>query len=392
MNHYKYLIIGGGITADSAAKGIRQMDKSGTIGLLSSETFPPYNRPPLSKKLWLGDAEESIWRPTTDYDVEVHLNCTATSINVAAKIVEATKGNVFTYDKLLIATGGILNTLPYKVQGINYFRYLSDYYNLRKQTESGDNFTVIGGGFIGSEIAAALTMNHKKVTLIFPEKYIGERIYPVDLGMFLNSYFKEKGAEVMNKDGITSIENAGSGYIVKTKSGKSIVSDGIIAGVGIKPDTSLAASAGIKISNGIEVNENLATSQPDIYAAGDVAEFYSPLLDKRQRLEHEDNANNMGETAGKNMAGAGIPYHYQPFFYSDLFDLGYEAVGELNPSFETVSQWKIPFREGVVYYLKEGRVRGVLLWNTWGQVDNARELIADKKTYNTNSVLNKLPA
>ena len=119
-----------------------------------------------------------------------------------------------------------------------------------------------------------------------------------------------------------------------------------------------------------------ARASPDIYAAGDVANFFSPALEKRLRVEHEDNANTMGREAGRAMAGKASPYHHLPFFYSDLFDLGYEAVGELDPRLETVADWKEPHREGVVYYLREARVRGVLLWNVWGQVEAARQLIA----------------
>jgi 3-phenylpropionate/trans-cinnamate dioxygenase ferredoxin reductase subunit len=119
---------------------------------------------------------------------------------------------------------------------------------------------------------------------------------------------------------------------------------------------------------------------PGIFAAGDVANFFNPALGLNIRVEHEDNANTMGETAGRNLAGEQVPYNHLPFFYSDLFDLGYEAVGELDAGQETVADWKEEFREGVVYYLKEKRVRGVLLWNTWGKVDAARGLIADGRT------------
>lgn len=136
------------------------------------------------------------------------------------------------------------------------------------------------------------------------------------------------------------------------------------------------------------VNELLQTSHPDIYAAGDVADFFSPALDMRIRREHEDNANVMGERAGKNMAGEEEPYHHLPFFYSDLFELGYEAVGELDSRLEIVEDWKEEFREGVVYYLQNQRVRGVLLWNTWGQVENARALIAGKEIFDRKLLAN----
>jgi NADPH-dependent 2,4-dienoyl-CoA reductase/sulfur reductase-like enzyme len=162
---------------------------------------------------------------------------------------------------------------------------------------------------------------------------------------------------------------------VKTTRGDEIPVDVIVAGLGIQPNVDIAEQAGVHVENGIVVDEMLRTNVPDIFAAGDVANFYNPQLGTRIRVEHEDNANSMGAAAGKSMAGQGAPYTHLPFFYSDLFQLGYEAVGELDPRLETEADWKDPFREGVVYYLKDGRVRGVLLWNTWGQVDNARALI-----------------
>jgi NADPH-dependent 2,4-dienoyl-CoA reductase/sulfur reductase-like enzyme len=140
------------------------------------------------------------------------------------------------------------------------------------------------------------------------------------------------------------------------------------------------------VDNGIVVDEHLQTSTPDIYAAGDVANFFNPALGTRMRVEHEDNANTMGRAAGRAMAGVTEPYTHLPFFYSDLFELGYEAVGELDSRLETFSDWKQPFREGVVYYLKEGRVRGVLLWNTWGQVDAARALIAERGPFSAKNL------
>ena len=150
----------------------------------------------------------------------------------------------------------------------------------------------------------------------------------------------------------------------------------MVAGLGIQPSVELAEQAGLNVDNGIVVDAHCRSSHPSIFAAGDVANFHNPALDARMRVEHEDNANTMGKVAGENMAGQATPYDHLPFFYSDLFDLGYEAVGDLDARLETFSDWKVPFREGVVYYLKGGRVRGVLLWNTWGQVDAARALIA----------------
>ena len=144
--------------------------------------------------------------------------------------------------------------------------------------------------------------------------------------------------------------------------------------------------------NGIRVNASLRSSHPDIYAAGDVASFHNPALDQWLRVEHEDNANTMGRMAGRAMAGESIAYDHLPSFYSDLFELGYEAVGEVDSRLETVADWKEPHREGVIYYLKAGRVRGVLLWNVWEQVDAARRLIAEPGPFRAADLKGRLPA
>lgn len=391
MEHFTYLIIGGGMTADSAVKGIRQKDKSGTIAIISHEIHTPYDRPPLSKALWKGEKEETIWRKTEEHNVILFLSATAKALDVKNKVVTDGIGAKYSYDKLLLATGGKVNRLPFDVEGINYYRTYDDYKRLRKQVESGKRFVVIGGGFIGSEVAAALAMNGKSVTMVFPEDAIGARVYPAALAQFINKYFMDKGIILVNKDGVKNIEKQGNTYNVTTNSGKTIQADGIIAGIGIKPDVELAQSAGLQTDNGIVVNEYLQTSNPDIYAAGDVANYPDASLGKHRRVEHEDGANTMGKMAGENMAGAMKKYTHLPFFYSDLFELGYEAVGDLDSRFETVEQWKEPFKEGVIYYLNKDCLVGVLLWNTWGQVDNARELITAKASYTKDSILNILP-
>jgi 3-phenylpropionate/trans-cinnamate dioxygenase ferredoxin reductase component len=165
----------------------------------------------------------------------------------------------------------------------------------------------------------------------------------------------------------------------------------VVVGIGIEPNAELAKTAGLEVDNGIVVNEFLQTSAAGIYAAGDVAAFQNPALGKRIRVEHEDNANSMGRLVGRNMAGANEPYNHLPFFYSDLFDLGYEAVGELDSRLETFADWKQPNKEGVIYYLKDGRVRGVLLWNVWEQVDAARQLIASPGPFTPENLKGRLP-
>lgn len=376
MAHYQYIIVGGGMTGDAAVKGIRSIDKKGSIALIGSEKDKPYDRPPLSKKLWKGDAIDTIWRKTPESDLRFYLGRTVTALDPKKKSATIDGSEEVTYDKLLLATGGTVRTLPFKAEGIIYYRTVEDYRRLRSLAKSKNNFLVIGGGFIGTEIAAALAINGKKVTMIFPEGSIGERNYPKGLSNFITDYYKAKGITVLSGDGVEDISGSEGKYSVKTKSGKDLGFDGIIAGIGIQVNTKLAEAAGLATDNGITVDEYCTSNDPNIFAAGDAANFHNPALGKRIRIEHEDNANAMGECAGKNMAGAEIKYEYLPNFYSDLFDLGYEAIGEMDSRHEIVEDWKEENKEGVMYYLEGGRVRGVLLWNVWEQIPNARALIA----------------
>ena len=381
MASYKYLIIGAGMTADSAVRGIRELDADGTIGLIGNDPNPPYNRPSLSKGLWKGKSLDKIWRRTQELSVDLHIGRTARSIDQENKVVRDDQGADYKYERLLLATGGTPRKLPFDSEDIIYFRTLEDYQHLREMTNHGEHFGVIGGGFIGSEIAAALTMNGKKMTMLFPDAGIGTRIYPPELSDYLNSFFRQKGVEILTGVHVNGLEKLNSSYQLVTAEGKKVVVDGVIAGIGILPNVELAQAAGLKVGNGIVVDDTLHTSHPDIFAAGDVAEFYYPILGKRLRIEHEDNANSMGKQAGRNMASANEPYNHLSYFYSDLFELGYEAAGELDSRLETFVDWKEQFKKGVVYYLLGGRVRGVLLWNVWDSVPKARALIAEPGPY-----------
>ena len=392
MTDYRYLIIGGGMTAAAAADGIREVDSTGTIGLISAEPDAPYNRPPLSKALWKGEPLETIWRKTENKRVEIHLCRIVKEIVPTQKRVVDDEEKVFTYEKLLLATGGKPRRLPFGDDQIVYFRTLSDYRRLRALTETGRRFAVIGGGFIGSEIAAALALNGKEVVMIFPGKDIGDRLFPRALAEFVSNFYRNKGVELLAGEKIIGLEARGNERVLKTSTDRETVADCVVAGVGIEPNVELAQSLGLKMENGIVVDEFLRTSHPDIHAAGDVAAFYSPALGKRIRVEHEDNANSMGRLAGRNMAGKSEPYDHLPFFYSDMFDLGYEAVGEVDSRLETFADWKRPNEEGVIYYLESGRVRGVLLWNVWEQVEAARQLIAEPGPFKVEDLEGRLPA
>jgi NADPH-dependent 2,4-dienoyl-CoA reductase/sulfur reductase-like enzyme len=386
VNFYKYLIIGGGLAGDAATRGIRELDPEGTIGMISGELDPPYMRPNLSKGLWKGRPVEKIWRKTGERVTKMHLGCKVTHLDPTKKLVRDESNDEYTYDKLLLATGGTPNHLPFGEGNIIYYRNFQDYQHLRKLTEQGKRFVVIGGGFIGSEIAAALSIVGQKVVMVFPDNAISDSIFPADLAEFLNEYYRLNGVELVTGDSVASVQKDAGRLMVRTGSGRAIETDGVVAGVGIHPNLDLAKQAGLQIDNGILVNEQLQTLNPDIYAAGDAANFFHSALGKRVRVEHEDNAVQMGKLAGRNMAGAHDTYTHIPMFYSDLFELGYEAVGEMSSKMETFSDWEEPFKKGVVYYLDDGRVRGVLLWNVWENVDEARALMKEKGPFNAENL------
>jgi NADPH-dependent 2,4-dienoyl-CoA reductase/sulfur reductase-like enzyme len=396
MPNYTYLIVGGGMTADAAVHGIRDVDPSGSIGVLSAERHPPYDRPPLSKGLWKGKPLESIWRKTESQGVKLHLGRTARHLDPQNRRVTDDQGTVYGYGKLLLATGGTPRRLPFGDEQIIYFRTLDDYEHLRALAQLGQHFAVIGGGFIGSEVAAALAMNGKKVVMAFPDAGIGGRMFPPDLSAFLNDFYLQKGVEVLPGHRVDGLEARGGRAVLKVRGAqgqgqREVAADGVVAGIGIVPNVELTQAAGLEVEDGIRVDAYLRTSHPDIYASGDVVNFYNPALGRRLRVEHEDNANTMGRLAGQSMAGRTVTYDHLPFFYSDLFELGYEAVGEVDSQLETMADWKQPYREGVVYYLRDGRVRGVLLWNVWEQVDAARKLIAEPGPFRPESLKGRLP-
>jgi 3-phenylpropionate/trans-cinnamate dioxygenase ferredoxin reductase subunit len=248
----------------------------------------------------------------------------------------------------------------------------------------------VGGGFIGSEVAAALRMQGCEVVMLVPEAGLGARVFPAELSRFVADYYRQKGVEVRTGEGMAGLDLRDGATVVRTTTQKEFTADVVVAGLGIQPNVELAEQAGLQVENGIVVDQHCRSSHPSIFAAGDVANFHNPALDTRMRVEHEDNANTMGKVAGENMAGQATPYDHLPFFYSDRFELGYEAVGDLDVRQETFADWKEPFREGVIYYLKGGRVRGVLLWNTFGHVDAARALIAQPGPFNAGALKGRI--
>lgn len=380
---YTYVIVGGGLAAASAVQGIRERDKKESVLLIGGEEHLPYDRPPLSKKLWFGKkkVEEIFVHGQEFYDqngVELALNTKAVALDADQKVVTDHKGKTYRYEKLLLATGGTPRALPIPggdLDGLYYYRYLDDYLRMRGEAAAGKSAVVIGGGFIGSEMAAALNVNELEVTMVFPESYLARRVFPDYLGQAVQQRYLERGVKILTGDVPTFLTKKGSTFITQTQDGKQIESDLVVVGIGIVPAIELAEGAGLETGNGIVVNEYLQTSHPDIYAAGDNALFPYQALGQQMRIEHWDNALNQGKWAGRNMAGAHEPFTYMPYFYADLFEFGYEAVGDVNAELDTFADWQKENDTGVIYYLKDGKVRGAMMCNVWGKLDAARELI-----------------
>jgi len=377
VSDYRYLVVGGGMTADAACRGIRDHDTKGSIGLFAGEPHPPYARPPLSKGLWKGKDETSIWRGTPDLDVDVNPGRRIVSLDLDARTVTEEEGTTHGYERLLLATGGQPRRLPSASADIVYFRTIDDFRRLHALAGTGAHVAVVGGGFIGSEVAAALSSNGCEVTILFPDDGIGARLFPPALARFVNDYYREQGVTVLAGELVESVEEHGSTATVRTDAGREIQADVVVAGLGIAPATELAEAAALPVDDGILVDElGRVDGREDVFAAGDVARFPVPTLGGTRRVEHEDHANTHGRTVGENMAGAGTPYDHLPFFYSDLFDLGYEAVGDVDPRVRLLEEWAEPNRKGVVAYVDDdGKPRGFLLWDVWGKVDAAREFI-----------------
>src|SRR5437868_2648502 len=357
MAEFRYLIVGGGMTGDAACRGIRDHDPGGPIGLVGEEPHPPYARPPLSKALWQGKDEATVWRGTADLGVELVLGRRIVEVDLDARTAVDDAGEMYRYERLLLATGG----RPRRLAGdgdVVYYRTLDDYRRIREAAVKGARFVVIGGGFIGSEIAAALTSSGCAVTMVFPEQGIGARLFPPELADYVTGYYRERGVEVLPGELVEGIE----GRTVRLGGGRTIDTDGVVAGLGIVPATELAEAAGLAVDDGIVVDElGRAGGREDVFAAGDAARFPAVSLGRLARVEHEDHANSHGRAVGANMAGANGPYTNLPLFYSDLFELGYEAVGDVDSRLETQAAWAEPNRKGVVCYVDEGgRPRGFL--------------------------------
>ena len=383
MTRYEYVIVGAGMVADAAAKGIRELDPDSAVLVLGDDPDEPYTRPALSKLLWTDPSftEDKVPLGTEATGAEIRTGVTVESFDPEAKTVTA-GGETIEYGALLLATGGSPKTLDLPAgDRVVYFRTFADYRHLRALAEDQPAVVVVGGSYIGTEIAAALVQNGCRVTLVIPDSGLREGVLPADLASRFQSWFEDAGVEIVTDTRIASGEASEDGVVLTTEDGRTLEADVVVLGLGITPNTRLAEEAGLAVDDGVVVDEHLRTSSPSVYAAGDVASYPDALLGRR-RIEHVDLARKQGRAAGRAMVGDETPFTYTPYFYSMVFGHRYEAIGTLDASLDVVEAWAEPQEKGTVYYLDGDAVQGVLLWGNSSDAepdarDGARAVLAE---------------
>ena len=284
---------------------------------------------------------------------------------------------VYHYDKLLLATGGTPRRLPKAPEGVIYYRTIEDYDRLRSYTGCGLSFAVVGGGFIGAEIAAVLAKQKENVTLIFPEAGIGANRFPPTLASFLNEYYTRQGVRVLAVQKVTGLVEHGQQTAPPSRSGAPIERRRGRSGTRYRTERRSGRASRSGTGERHRRRRDPADQPSGHLCRGRRSGFLLTRTEEKGRVEHADNANAMGYQAGRNLAGTTEAYTHLPYFYSDLFEMGYEAVGETDSRLEIVTAWEEPNQKGTVYYLRDERVCGVLLWNVWDQVEAATHLIEE---------------
>lgn len=366
----------------SAVRGIREVDPDGEVLVVGDEPFLPYARPPLSKGLWRGAKLEALWEPDWLNMAHLHyqLGSPVTNIDRNAHQIQTASGFSAGYEKLLLAVGGYARRLPGAHADIFYPGSLLEHLRLVHRLGQGPSrIVVVGGGFIGSEMAAALSEGGHQIDWIIAEKEPFDRIFPETLRTRLFRAYQDHGVEIIKGTRVEKIEESGSLPVVVTSTGRRLPGDVVVIGAGWELNTGIAETAGLvgADARGVFVDAYGRTQEKDIYAAGDIARLegdFAPVM-------HEDRALTQGRMVGRNMAGAQEAYATRPFFYSDIYSWGYEAVGHLDTRYDMVEDWVRPGEEGVVYYLDKQRLVGILNWNVWDGVPTARTLLDSERRW-----------
>jgi len=381
----RYCIVGGGYAAAAAIEGIRSRDQAGDILMLSRENHRPYRRPLLTKELLLGTAslDRLPLHPDEWYAeqrVDVRLRHEVIEVDAESRRLWDERGEVIEFGDLLLATGcrpRRLHAEGAEISNVRYFRDLEDYLDLESRLDRVQHLTLVGGGFTSVEMAGALRARGKEITLVVPDEYPLHRLLPRDLGAPLLDYLREMGVETVSGDTLVKIEEMNGLLHARTLQGNELDTQLVLVDQGGEPLVDLAEAAGIAIDDGIVVDEYGRSSNPHIWAAGDVAEYPCLALNVIMRVEGSDHAEHHGHTVGANMAGANEPYTHLPLKWFRVGDLQFEGVGELWARLATEIVWMQPGHEGVVFYLRDDVIRGVLLINVPERLEWARGLIRD---------------
>ena len=381
----RYCIVGGGYAAAAAIEGIRSRDQTGDILMLSRENHRPYRRPLLTKELLLGTAslDRLPLHPDEWYaeqKVDVRLRHEVIEVDAESRRLWDERGEVIEFGDLLLATGcrpRRLHAEGAEIANVRYFRDLEDYLDLESRLDRVQHLTLVGGGFTSVEMAGALRARGKEITLVVPDEYPLHRLLPRDLGAPLLDYLREMGVETVSGDTLVKIEEMNGLLHARTLQGNELDTQLVLVDQGGEPLVDLAEAAGIAIDDGIVVDEYGRSSNPHVWAAGDVAEYPCLALNVIMRVEGSDHAEHHGRTVGANMAGANEPYTHLPLKWFRVGDLQFEGVGELWARLATEIVWMQPGHEGVVFYLRDDVIRGVLLINVPERLEWARGLIRD---------------
>jgi NADPH-dependent 2,4-dienoyl-CoA reductase/sulfur reductase-like enzyme len=380
-----FVIVGGGLAAGKAVESLRESGFTGRVVVCCAEHHLPYERPPLSKGYLLGDAElESVFvHPPEWYDeqgVELRVGTTVTGVDLADHTV-VTTGERIGYDRLLLATGASPRRLAAADESgapVAYLRTIEDSRRLKDALQPGRRVTVVGGGWIGLEVAAAArTAGCEVVVLEALEKPLVRVLGPEVAEVFATLH-TSNGVDLRTQVSVTGVVHEAGRAVVHLDGGETVESDLLVVGVGVQPNTALAESAGLETGNGILVDEQLRTSHPDVFAAGDVANAQHPLLGRRVRVEHWDTAIGQGLAAARNMLGADEAYDRLPYFYTDQYDLGMEYVGSVGPDGydQVVLRGDVPGRVFTAFWLEGRRVVAGMHANDWDAIDPIRAIVA----------------
>jgi NADPH-dependent 2,4-dienoyl-CoA reductase/sulfur reductase-like enzyme len=382
MKKFELVIAGGGLTAARAIKSYRESGGSGRIALLSKERDLPYHRPALSKRYLRGETTDTPFAGDPafyrDHDVEVLLETTATGLDTPARTL-ATDAGTFHYNKLLIATGAtprLLQVPGTGLEGVYALRTLRDSQAIRAAAGSTERAVVVGGGFIGMEVAASLRQLGLTITLIHLGRGLFDQFRSPALSAELATLYREHGVELLLEREVAGFGSDGQLRLsyVETKSGLCVEAELAVVGVGVVPNVDFLADSGLALDNGVVVNQRFETRAPDVFAAGDVANFFDPLYGRQRRIEHWSNANYQGGEVGKVLAGTGGGYDTVSSFFSEVFGTTVTVFGDVSRFDELGTEGSLTSGSLLTSYGDGGRLVGAL---TVGASDELETLLKD---------------